>query len=396
MPLLGSPVVELGLYSFADRTADPETGETISPSSAAARPARGGRAADQLGLDVFGRRRAPPARLRRLGAGGRARRGRGAHHAHPAHERRLGPELGRSRARVPGLRHARPALGRPRRDHGRPRLVHRVVPAVRLRPGATTTSCSPRSSDCCSRSATSERVTWSGRHRAPLDDLGVYPRPAAGPAPVWVAVGGNPESAIRAGTLGLPMALAIIGGLPERFAPFAELHRRAGAAGRPRPAPGAVDQLARLHRRNVAAGARRVVPGGVVHDEPRRPRAGLAADDTGGLRRGGDAARRELRREPAASDREDPLPARDLRARPLSGAVQRGHDAARRRSCARSSSTAPRSPRPSAAPWPFARRAPLSGHSSGPLPPARCLAAGSSRCARAAPHGRRSRRARGC
>src|SRR5437870_7743084 len=56
----------------------------------------------------------------------------------------------------------------------------------------------------------SERVTWSGKHRAPIDDLGVYPRPE-GPLPIWVAVGGSAQSAARAGTLGLPMALAIIG-----------------------------------------------------------------------------------------------------------------------------------------------------------------------------------------
>ena len=58
---------------------------------------------------------------------------------------------------------------------------------------------------------------------------GVYPRPLQEPLPVWVAVGGSPESAHRAGALGLPMALAIIGGLPERFVPFAEVHRRAAA-----------------------------------------------------------------------------------------------------------------------------------------------------------------------
>jgi probable LLM family oxidoreductase len=63
------------------------------------------------------------------------------------------------------------------------------------------------------------------------DDLGVYPRPEQDPLPVWIAVGGNPESAARAGLLGLPMALAIIGGYPERFAPFAELHRRATTEG---------------------------------------------------------------------------------------------------------------------------------------------------------------------
>jgi probable LLM family oxidoreductase len=72
----------------------------------------------------------------------------------------------------------------------------------------------------------SERVTWSGEHRAPIDDLGVYPRPE-GQLPIWVAVGGNPQSAARAGTLGLPMALAIIGGRPESFAPFVEVFREA-------------------------------------------------------------------------------------------------------------------------------------------------------------------------
>ena len=81
-----------------------------------------------------------------------------------------------------------------------------------------------------------EHVNWPGGHRAPLTGQGVYPRPLQELLPIWVAVGGTPESAVRAGTLGLPMALAIIGGLPERFAPFAELHRRAAAdAGHGRP-----------------------------------------------------------------------------------------------------------------------------------------------------------------
>ena len=83
----------------------------------------------------------------------------------------------------------------------------------------------------------SERVTWSGKHRAAIDDLAVYPRPAQDPLPVWVAVGGSPESAIRAGRLGLPMALAIIGGQPERFVPFAELHRRGAAEAGHEPLP---------------------------------------------------------------------------------------------------------------------------------------------------------------
>jgi probable LLM family oxidoreductase len=83
-----------------------------------------------------------------------------------------------------------------------------------------------------------ERVTWSGKHRASIDDIAVYPRPLQEKLPIWLAVGGNPQSAIRAGTLGLPMALAIIGGQPERFAPFAELHRKAAlAAGHVPPPP---------------------------------------------------------------------------------------------------------------------------------------------------------------
>ena len=73
-----------------------------------------------------------------------------------------------------------------------------------------------------------ERVTWSGRHRAPLSDQAVYPRPVQNPLPVWIAVGGTPQSVVRAGTLGLPLAVAIIGGEPERFGPLIDLYREAG------------------------------------------------------------------------------------------------------------------------------------------------------------------------
>ena len=73
-----------------------------------------------------------------------------------------------------------------------------------------------------------DHVTWSGSRRAPLNNLGVYPRPAQHPLPIWIAVGGTPQSVVRAGTLGLPLALAIIGGQPERFAPLVELYRESG------------------------------------------------------------------------------------------------------------------------------------------------------------------------
>jgi probable LLM family oxidoreductase len=73
------------------------------------------------------------------------------------------------------------------------------------------------------------RVTWSGKHRPALDDAIVWPRPVQDPLPVWVAVGGSPGSVARAGTLGLPLTLAIIGGEPARFAPLIELYRRSAA-----------------------------------------------------------------------------------------------------------------------------------------------------------------------
>jgi probable LLM family oxidoreductase len=77
----------------------------------------------------------------------------------------------------------------------------------------------------------SARVTWSGQHRPALEDQPVYPRPVQEPLPVWIAVGGTPQSVARAGLLGLPLALAIIGGQPERFAPMVELYREAARRG---------------------------------------------------------------------------------------------------------------------------------------------------------------------
>ncbi|MEQ6389037.1 LLM class flavin-dependent oxidoreductase [Bacillaceae bacterium S4-13-58] len=73
----------------------------------------------------------------------------------------------------------------------------------------------------------SERVTWQGKHRPAINNLGVYPRPVQNPLPVWIGSGGNPESVARAGTLGLPLVLAIIGGQPTQFAPLVKLYKRA-------------------------------------------------------------------------------------------------------------------------------------------------------------------------
>jgi probable LLM family oxidoreductase len=88
--------------------------------------------------------------------------------------------------------------------------------------------------DLLLRIRAAETVTWSGRHRPALTGQGVYPRPLQDPLPVWVGVGGTPTSFVRAGLLGLPLMVAIIGGQPRQFAPLVDLYRRAGAeAGHP-------------------------------------------------------------------------------------------------------------------------------------------------------------------
>src|SRR4030081_180530 len=80
----------------------------------------------------------------------------------------------------------------------------------------------------------STKVRWSGKHRAALTGQAIYPRPLQDPLPIWVGVGGTPESFVRAGVLGLPLMVAIIGGEPKRFRPLVDLYREAGRrAGHP-------------------------------------------------------------------------------------------------------------------------------------------------------------------
>src|SRR5258705_2941498 len=73
-----------------------------------------------------------------------------------------------------------------------------------------------------------EHVTWSGRFRPALTGQGVYPRPVQNPLPIWLGVGGTPASFARAGALGLPLMVAIIGGLPRRFRPLIDVYRQTG------------------------------------------------------------------------------------------------------------------------------------------------------------------------
>jgi probable LLM family oxidoreductase len=83
-----------------------------------------------------------------------------------------------------------------------------------------------------------EKITWHGALRPPIIDGGIYPRPVQHELPVWIAVGGTPQSVVRAATLGLPMALAIIGGDPSRFVPFFDLYRQSAAKAGRDPAEG--------------------------------------------------------------------------------------------------------------------------------------------------------------
>src|SRR6266702_8859559 len=82
--------------------------------------------------------------------------------------------------------------------------------------------------DLLTRLNAAERITWQGRFRPALHAAQIAPRPLQAPLPIWIAVGGTPQSAVRAGTMGLPMNLGIIGGASARFVPLVDLYRRAG------------------------------------------------------------------------------------------------------------------------------------------------------------------------
>ncbi len=179
----------------------------------------------------------------------------------------------------------------------------------------------------------SEIVNWQGRHRPAIENRGVYPRPLQHPLPIWVAVGGNPRSAVRAGALGLPMALAIIGGMPERFAPFAEMHRDAARQAGWDPAP----PLSINSHGYIAENAHQAIDDSFPYvavtmncgdDEQDRQGAGLGTADPPGLQQQRSPTGGQLRRHAPAGDRQDPFPVRHLPARPLPGSVQRRHHAA--------------------------------------------------------------------
>jgi probable LLM family oxidoreductase len=228
--------MELGIYTFAETTPDPRTGRTVTPGERLADLLEEIELADRLGLDVFGV---------------------GEHHRPEFAVSSPAVVLAAAAARTERIRLTSAVSVLSSDD---PVRVFQDFATLDLLSGGRAEIMAGRGSfiesfplfgydledydelfaeklELLLSLRESEHVVWSGRHRPALDGQGVYPRPVQDPLPVWVAVGGTPQSVVRAGALGLPMALAIIGGHPERFAPFAELHRRAAEEyGRPAPA----------------------------------------------------------------------------------------------------------------------------------------------------------------
>jgi probable LLM family oxidoreductase len=218
--------MEIGVYTFAERYPDPSTGHLIGPEQRLANLLEEVELADRVGLDVFGL---------------------GEHHRPDFVVSAPAVVLGAAAARTERIRltSAVSVLSsddpvRVFQDFATLDLLSDGRAEIMAGRGSFVESFPLFGYDLNDYDALfeeklrlllaareTELLTWTGRLTPSVDGRGVYPRPLQEPLPVWVAVGGNPESAVRAGTLGLPMALAIIGGMPERFTPFAELHREA-------------------------------------------------------------------------------------------------------------------------------------------------------------------------
>jgi probable LLM family oxidoreductase len=220
--------MEIGLYTFAESTRDPTTGHTVDAAGRMRDLIEEIELADQVGLDVFGV---------------------GEHHRPDYIASAPAVILGAAAVRTRRIRLTSAVTVLSSDD---PVRVFQSFATVDLLSGGRAEIMAGRGSfiesfplfgydlkdydelfseklELLLALRDGERVSWSGRLRPPLHDLIVYPRPVQNPLPVWIAVGGTPESVVRAGTLGLPLALAIIGGTPERFVPLVDLYREAGA-----------------------------------------------------------------------------------------------------------------------------------------------------------------------
>ncbi|MDQ2713775.1 MAG: LLM class flavin-dependent oxidoreductase [Chloroflexota bacterium] len=218
--------MELGLYTFAEVMPDPQTGQTVSPAQRLRDLLEEVELADQVGLDVFGI---------------------GEHHRPEFAVSAPAVVLAAAAQRTKTIRLTSAVTVLSSDD---PVRVFQDFATLDLLSGGRAEIMAGRGSfiesfplfgydlddydalfseklDLLLQLRTTERVTWSGQFRPSLDERGVYPRPLQNPLPIWIAVGGTPASVVRAGTLGLPMALAIIGGKPAQFAPLVRLYREA-------------------------------------------------------------------------------------------------------------------------------------------------------------------------
>ncbi len=230
-----SPAVEIGLYSFAELAPDPVTGQRISPAQRLHNLIETIELADQVGLDVFGV---------------------GEHHRPDFVASSPAVILAMAAARTQRIRLSTAVTVLSSDD---PVRVFQDFATLDLLSQGRAEIMAGRGSfiesfplfgydlhdydelfaeklDLLLKLRANEKITWSGKHRAGLNNLGVYPRPFQAELPIWIAVGGTPQSVMRAGMLGLPLAIAIIGGMPERFAPFAHLYREAAQKGGHDPA----------------------------------------------------------------------------------------------------------------------------------------------------------------
>jgi probable LLM family oxidoreductase len=223
---------EIGLSSFADTAPNPETGDTITSEQRLANLLEEIELADEVGLDVFGV---------------------GEHHRPDFAASSPATVLAAAAARTKKIRLTSTVSVLSTDD---PVRVYQQFATVDLLSHGRAEMIAGRGSftesyplfgydmndydevageklELLLKVRDNEIVNWQGKFRAPIDGRGVYPRALQESLPVWVGVGGNPASVERAGRLGLPLAIAIIGGAPARFAPLVDFYREsAEAAGR--------------------------------------------------------------------------------------------------------------------------------------------------------------------
>lgn len=217
---------EIGLYSFAELTPDPSSGHKLSPAERISNLLEEIELADQVGLDVFGL---------------------GEHHRDEYVSSAPAVILAAAAARTKNIRLSSAVTVLSSED---PVRVFQQFASLDLISNGRAEIIAGRGSfiesfplfgynlhdydtlfteklDLLLKLREDEFISWHGKHRAKLDNLGIYPRPVQNLLPIWIGVGGTPESVVRAASRGLPMALAIIGGMPERFAQFTNLYRKA-------------------------------------------------------------------------------------------------------------------------------------------------------------------------